>query len=117
MALTEFGKAVRSARVRAEASLQMMADALGTTPAFLSALETGRKNIPDAWVSNINGYLAQHGQYIPNLRQLADVSNKQVPVDGVSPAQQMLVAGFARVRLDDSQLKLFEKLLNSATKG
>jgi dihydroxyacetone kinase len=117
MAITEFGRAVRSERARVEATLQSMADELATTPAFLSALETGRKKIPDQWVSKIEGFFASKGVRISNLRQLADVANQQVSVEGLSPAQQMLVAGFARTNLDQSQLKSFEVLLSRAMKG
>jgi len=117
MALTDFGKAVRSARVETETTLQMMADELGTTPAFLSALETGRKKIPDGWVARIDNFFVARGMCMKNLRQLADVSNKEVTVEGLSPAQQMLVAGFARTSLDTDQLKSFEALLRKAMKG
>lgn len=43
MALTEFGKAVRKARIDTGYTLLTMAKALGTTSAFLSGLETGSK--------------------------------------------------------------------------
>jgi dihydroxyacetone kinase len=94
-----------------------MADELGTTPAFLSAIETGRKKIPDQWVEKIEAFFSRRGVHINNLRQLADVSNKEVSVEGLSPAQQMLVAGFARTNMDADQLKSFEGLLRKAMKG
>ncbi len=43
MALTEFGKAVRKARIDTDSTLLTMSQELGTTPAFLSGLETGSK--------------------------------------------------------------------------
>jgi hypothetical protein len=45
------------------------------------------------------------------LAELADVANKSVPLDGLSPAQQMLVAGFARVNLDECEIRNFAQLL------
>ncbi|HHU6304271.1 TPA: helix-turn-helix domain-containing protein [Klebsiella pneumoniae] len=51
MALTDFGKAVRKARIDTGYTLLTMAKALGTTPAFLSGLETGTKKIPEKWVT------------------------------------------------------------------
>lgn len=111
MAITEFGKAIRKARLDANnVTLSSMATALQTTPSFLSALEMGRKKIPSDWVKKIEGYF-QHEGISLRLSELADVANKTVPLDGLSPAQQMLVAGFARVNLDECELEKFSQLL------
>ena len=116
MAITEFGKAVRKARIDANGvTLTSMATALQTTPAFLSALEMGRKRIPTEWAGKIEGYFQQHGVSV-RLVELADIANKTVPIDGLSPAQQMLVAGLARVNLDEAEILNFQQLLAS-TKG
>lgn len=117
MALTEFGKAVRSARIKTDTTLHSMAEELGTTAAFLSGLETGRKKVPAPWVDKIDAFFRARGAHVSNLRQLADVSNREVSVEGLSPAQQMLVAGFARTAMDADQLKSFEALLRKAMKG
>lgn len=116
MAITEFGKAIRKARIDANnVTLSSMATALHTTPSFLSALEMGRKKIPSVWVSKIEGFFQQHDISI-RLSDLAAAANKTVPIDGLSPAQQMLVAGLARVNLDEVEIKNFQQLL-AATKG
>jgi transcriptional regulator with XRE-family HTH domain len=115
-ALTEFGKAVRKARIDAEVSLSEMADTLDTTAGFLSALETGRKKIPDQWVQKIGRYLDELGVGVPNLRQLADVANQNVSLEDMTPSRQMLVAGFARKNWDDiegdkmKELERFRKI-------
>ena len=112
MAITEFGKAVRKARIDANnVTLASMAAELQTTPSFLSAIEMGRKKIPADLVGKVEAFFARHGVAIPDLRVRADVSNKAVPLDGLSPAQQMLVAGFARVNLDEAELAKFTELL------
>ena len=116
MALTDFGKAIRTARIETDETLSQMAQAIGTTPAFLSAIETGRKKIPDSWVEKIEAFFRAKGKFIPNLRDLAAVANDSVSVAGLSPAQQMLVAGFARTNLDPDQLKKFEQLLRISMK-
>jgi len=117
MAITEFGKAVRKARIDADnVTLASMAAELHTTPSFLSALEMGRKKIPADWVAKIEVFFQRYGVTIKDLRERADLANKTVSLDGLSPAQQMLVAGFARVNLDDAELAKFTELL-SITKG
>jgi len=110
MAITEFGKAVRKARIDADVTLASMANALDTTPSFLSAMEMGRKKIPVDWVEKIQNFFINHGVSV-RLAELADVANKTVPIEGLSPAQQMLVAGFARVNLDEREIMNLQALL------
>jgi transcriptional regulator with XRE-family HTH domain len=116
MAITDFGKAVRKARIEADVTLAAMAAELETTPSFLSALEMGRKKIPADWIGKIESYFARRGVLGVQLGKLADVANKSVSLEGLSPAQQMLVAGFARVNLDDDQLARLRELLGATTK-
>ncbi|WP_313569396.1 helix-turn-helix domain-containing protein [Comamonas terrigena] len=115
MAITEFGKAVRKARIDADVTLASMAEELQTTPSFLSAMEMGRKKIPDAWVSGIERYFSRRGVSL-RLGELADVANKAVNLDGLDPAQQMLVAGFARVNMSEAELTSFQRLLSTIKK-
>ena len=46
MGLTTFGETVRAARRQTKQTLKTMADTLGTSPAFLSAIEAGRSKVP-----------------------------------------------------------------------
>lgn len=47
--LTEFGKFARRLRIDRNELLIDMANKLGVSPAFLSAVEVGKKNVPEAW--------------------------------------------------------------------
>lgn len=112
MAITEFGKVVRKARIDANnVTLASMAEELKTTSSFLSAIEMGRKKIPTEWVAKIESFFLKHNVRVNSLYELADIANKSVVIEGLSPAQQMLVAGFARVNLDDAELAKFAELL------
>ncbi|AFE58025.1 helix-turn-helix domain-containing protein [Rahnella aceris] len=111
MALTEFGKAVRIARIEIDYTLLTMAEELGTSSAFLSGLETGSKKIPKKWVKTISTFFKSKNHPIENLQELADVSNDMVPIDGLSQQQKMLVAGFAKSPWTPEQLKKFAELL------
>jgi transcriptional regulator with XRE-family HTH domain len=115
MAITEFGKAVRKARIDAGVTLAAMADDLQTTPSFLSAMEMGRKRIPADWVGKIEHYFMARGVSV-KLGTLADVANQTVPLEGLSPDQQMLVASFARVNLSQSEILNFQSLLGAMKK-
>lgn len=47
--ITTFGKLLRKLRIDHNEVLKDMADRLGVTPSFLSAVEVGRKNAPTGW--------------------------------------------------------------------
>lgn len=112
MALTEFGKAVRIARISTGCTLLTMSQALGTSSAFLSGLETGSKKIPKKWVKTIYTFFKDKDYLIDNLQELADLSNEYVQLDdGLSQQQKMLVAGFAKSPLKPDQLKKIAELL------
>lgn len=116
MALTSFGKAVRMARIQTGDTLLTMATALGVSSSFLSGLETGSKKIPKDWVSKIGNYLAKKGAPISNIDELASVSNDAVDLEGLSPQQKMLVAGFAKSPFTKEQLERFAGLLEEINK-
>lgn len=111
MALTDFGKTVRKARLDAEETLSTMADNLGVSPAFLSAMETGRKNISEEWVNKINNFFEMRGVKVEKLGSMADMSNQNVSLLGQDPHKQMLIAGFARSNFDSETLAKFAELL------
>ena len=55
--LTDFGRFLRKLRIDRGELIKDMAEKLGVTASYLSAVETGKRNIPDAWVREIsNGY-------------------------------------------------------------
>lgn len=114
MKITEFGKVVRKARLDAEVSLLDMSKELDVSSAFLSGMETGRKKITEDWIAKIGNFFRTRGVDIQNLAELADVSNKSVNLEGLSPAHQMLIAGFARVSLEQDEIENLKKLLAAA---
>lgn len=111
MALTDFGKAVRMARIKTGDTLQSMATALDVSPSFLSGLETGNKKVSKEWVVKIDNFLLSKGCAIDNIQELASVANDTVELDGLSQQQKMLVAGFAKSPWTKDQLADFAKLL------
>ncbi len=117
MALTEFGKAVRKARIDTGQTLLSMAEELETTASFLSAMETGRKKVGDQWVSKISTFFEAKGLTLPDLDKLAAISNEVVPIDGLPLQQQMLVAGFAKSNFTADELKAVAQLLEKISNG
>lgn len=53
MAYTKFGEFVRILRIKCHQVMGDMAEVLGTSVPFLSAVENGKKNVPNDWIDKI----------------------------------------------------------------
>jgi XRE family transcriptional regulator len=113
--LTNFGKELRVARVMTGTTLAQMADFLGKTASFVSAVETGQKKVPDGFVEKVLEFFSKREYAFAedkNLFDLAAVANQSVKLDSqMSAQQQMLVSAFARSSMDAQSLEKFSKLL------
>ncbi len=72
-----------------------MADSLGVSAAFVSSVETGRKNPPEEFVSQVAKFLKLDQKKTAELRQLALESSSVVRLRPKPPTQRV-VAEFAR---------------------
>lgn len=113
--LTPFGKVVRKFRLERGLKLLDLAGLMGTSAAFVSAVETGRKPIPDAYVLQVVRAMNLSTSEIKELRTAADRTRKEVRVDRLSAEQRELVAVFARGILDyePDKIEKFKRLLLS----
>ena len=85
---TPFGKAVRHLRERKGVSQKEMAKALGVSPAYLSALEHGRRGMPSfEFLQRVAGYFNIIWDEAEELFRIARISDPRVVVDtgGVPP--------------------------------
>lgn len=53
MTITNFGKMLRKIRIDRGELLYDMAKKLGVTSSYLSAVELGKRKVPDGWVENL----------------------------------------------------------------
>jgi transcriptional regulator with XRE-family HTH domain len=87
--VTPFGERLRELRAQRGMTLAQMADALGLSPAYLSALEHGRRGRPThALVIAICAHLNIIWDEADELLRLARLSHPRITVDtaGLSPA-------------------------------
>ena len=107
--LTEFGKALRKIRVDRQQLLRDMADKLGVSSAYLSAVETGKRRIPQDWVSKIASIYSLSCEEQADLQSAADNSVFDVTISLVNASEQKrnAVLSFARALdgLNDEDLK------------
>ena len=91
--MTPFGLRVRTLREEKGVTQKEMAEALGVSAAYLSALEHGRRGVP-SWplIQKIVGYFNIIWDEAEDLQRLAAASHPRVTVDtaGLSPAATLL---------------------------
>ncbi len=86
--MTPFGQKMRALRAERTLQLKDMAAGLGVSPAYLSALEHGRRGRPNRrFVHRICQFLGVIWDDAEELQRLADISHPRVTVDtsGLSP--------------------------------
>jgi len=86
--MTPFGNKVRDYRKARKLSLKKMAEDLGASSAYFSALEHGHRGRPrSGLIQQISGYFKLSWDEVEELKRLADLSHPRVVVDtsGLSP--------------------------------
>lgn len=118
--MTPFGARIREMRARRGVSLKAMADALGVSSAYLSALEHGRRGRP-SWIltQRIIAYFNVIWDEAEELQRLAALSHPRVVIDtaGLDPAAAELaqaLAGTIGRLAPDVMREMAEKLKESA---
>jgi transcriptional regulator with XRE-family HTH domain len=107
--LTPFGITIRKLRLDKGMRLLDLAERIGKTSAFLSAIETGRKPIPDGFVLAVGRAMGLSAEELSILRKAADRTRKEVKVEKLPEDQRELVAAFAR-RIDKVPAEMMANL-------
>lgn len=96
--LTAFGKELRKLRIMSNQLIRDMAANLGVTASYLSAVETGKRQIPDGWVKTLVELYHLTESDKCNLQNAADSSALSVKInlDGLSDRQRSTAVLFAR---------------------
>ena len=114
--LTEFGQFLRKLRIDYNELLKDMADKLGVTSSYLSAVETGKRNIPDGWVEKISQFYGLGMFEQDALKDAAANSALAVTMDlsNMVPKRRETASLFARKfdTVDDSTIEAIRKLLH-----
>lgn len=118
--MTPFGLKMRELRAKKGVTQKEMADALGVSAAYLSALEHGRRGVPNwALVQKIVGYFNVIWDEAEALQKLAETSHPRVVVDtsGLSPKATELANLLAGEigRLDTATIDLLIDRLKTAS--
>jgi len=120
--LSLFGKFVRKLRIDNGELLKDMAEKLGVTPSYLSAVENSKRNVPQNWQSIISE------QYSLDETQESELANAiqesqlamKFDLNKYNNADKSLMMAFARELKDldeDNKLKIREILRNHKNGG
>lgn len=97
--MTPFGERLRALRAERGLTLREMADELGVSSTYLSALEHGRRGRPNwGFIQRVIQYFNVIWDDAEELQRLADVSHPRVVIDtaGLSPRATLLANRLAR---------------------
>ena len=111
--MTPFGQKLKQLRDARGVTQAALARALGVSPAYLSALEHGRKGAPPpALVQNVIQYFELIWDAAEEIEDLARMSRPRVVIDtaGMAPAYTEMANNFARKlpQLDEAALEYLE---------
>ena len=81
MKYTKFGEELKVLRTRRHQTLQNIADVLGVSKPFLSAVEAGKKRIPDKWIDILCDHYNLKPYYREQLQLAANMSRSQIKIN------------------------------------
>ncbi len=114
--LTEFGKELRRLRLNLGELLRDMADKLGVTSAYLSAVENGKKKATLALYKQVVEVYQLSPQEAAQLKESFDRSSSEIRLNTreLSDERQDLAVIFARriSELDSNDLEEIKKILS-----
>lgn len=115
MAATKFGKVIRELRLEQNINLKEMAEKLDVTSSHISALELGKKNVPDSFLLKIRDFFSLDFVAYEKLKQTAkeSVTTLKIDLKKDDEFERSLVTQFARTykTLDFEKKKKIEMLL------
>lgn len=115
--LTDFGRFLRKIRIDCGEILKDMAEKLNVSAAYLSAVEMGKRNIPEQWVNRISELYNLSEEEKSNLNDAADNSAKSITLnfDNISNSHKETAILFAREfeNVDTETLDKIKKLLRN----
>ena len=120
--MTPFGAKLRELRAARGVTLKAMAEAIGVSAAYLSALEHGRRGAPTWYlVQRIITFFNVIWDEAEELERLAEDSDPRVTVDtaGLSPRATQLANRLARQigTLGESEITAMLGLLDAHSRG
>lgn len=111
MKLTPFGLCVRKLRLEANCRLKDMADELGCSSAYLSAIEVGKRPVTEETTIKTIKFFENRGIYAAKeITKSADQSRNTLSMDTLLGDERGVLAAFARRMPESDHAKRSEML-------
>ena len=81
MGYTRFGEMLRVLRVKNHEVMGDLARMLGVSTSFLSAVECGKKNVPDSWVDFLTEHYGLTGKEKAELIEAIEMSKTSIKIN------------------------------------
>lgn len=107
--VTEFGKMLRILRIERNVMLKTMAQNIGVSAPYLSAIETGKKPINAHLLNKMIDYLGLSAQQANELVSVASMLEQEVVIKPANDCEAELALMFAR-KMDNQTLDI-QKIL------
>lgn len=112
---TKFGKELRKLRIDEDVTIHDMAKKLNISISYLSAIEAGKRKIPDGMTEKIISYYHLNKERGEELRMAAIESSKEIEIDvsQITNEQRNLIYALSRKineMSDEDCLKILDKL-------
>lgn len=115
--ITEFGRFLRNLRHSHTELLKDMAQNLGVSPAFLSAVESGKKGIPSDMQKSIAKIYALPAMQLEEMHRAVDESQRSVTINlaDMNREARGVAVAFARQfdQLSHSELEVLKKTMDA----
>lgn len=115
MGYTKFGKIVRKEMIDHDENLLSIAQLLGVTTSFVSAVLTGGKSVPDNWVNELSKHYGLIGSKYDDFYNAycEDKKNIRIDVENVPLIQKKLALQFQRKlpELDEEEIQSIFNIL------
>lgn len=115
MKKSPFGKALKKALIDVGITYKKLGEELQVSPAYISSLSSGKKNVSNVWIKKIEDYfLEKHNYVIPELRLSAVLSNKgclPITIGFEYTKKRVLVYEIASTDLTDEQINAINRII------
>ena len=116
MAYTKYGEFLRVLRVKAHEVMGDTAKLLGVKTPFVSAVESGKRNVPEEWIPILIEHYKLDAEKQAELYEAIESSKTQMKINlmSASNTQRRLAVQFQRSfeNLDEDTAEAIMKLLN-----
>ena len=113
MAYTRYGEFMRILRIKNHEVMGNMAEVLGASLPFISAVENGKKNVPKEWIDKIIQHYNLNNSEQEELMASIEESKTQTKIDMTNKGkiQRMAAVQFAR-SFDDMDEETAQKIID-----